>query len=607
MSENGRRKTIYKIKNSEWLKYFVALCIPTFSSVLRLTLLGGLGAKVPYITFYPAVIVAALYGGLVSGGIATITSAFFATLWIEPIGKIAVISQGSDWLGMAVFIMSCTMISIITEAMHRTQARLEQRTAELVEARDQAQTANAAKSIFLANMSHELRTPLNSILGYSQLMKRDTSLPYEDRQYLDIINRSGEHLLNLINEVLEIAKIEARHVNLELVTFDLTMLLREVEDMFRDLTASKGLRFHVVGINDLPCYLVLDEKKLRVVLINLLGNSVKFTETGYIELRVTIKKQLSEKMLLIFEVEDTGAGIAANELGNLFTSFEQTETGKLNKTGTGLGLAISQSYVNLMGGAITVSSSIGKGSIFSFELIVKQGSEDELTSKPHLRIITGLEPGLPVPRVLVVEDTKESRELLTKLLQVVGFQVMSANNGMEAVEIFQQWEPDFIWMDIRMPVMDELEATKIIKARELGKNTKIVALTAHVLNEEKEIILSVGCDDFVRKPYREAEIFEVMERQLGLKYVYLEEESGIEQTEKVTELTIEHLKTLPKETLEELHQATLKLDTTLISVLIEKIISADISIGSSMKKLSENMDYSGLLSLLEEIKSIKGE
>jgi PAS domain S-box-containing protein len=489
---------------------------------------------------------------------------------------------------------------------------VEQRATELTIARDVAdkarrlaEDANKAKSIFLANISHELRTPLNAILGYSQLMQRDASLAPEQQEYLNTINRSGEHLLGLINDVLEISKIEAGQITLDVATFDLWALLGDMENMFRVRTDAKGLHLNFIGINEVPRYLETDEHKLRQILINVLGNAVKFTGHGSVTLRVSIKGMDREPVCkdtkyLCFEVEDTGVGIAEEELDKVFAAFEQTESGRMSRTGTGLGMAITQNYVHMMGGDIIVVSTLGKGSIFRIEIAVSEGSQADIKEQTiQLKRVIGLEPGQDIPRILVAEDREESRAMLVKLLRIVGFHVQEALNGKQAIEIFQQWQPNFIWMDIRMPVMDGLEATRHIKETETGKSTVVAALTAHALEEERKQIMAAGCDDVVRKPLREHDIFDVMKKHLGLSYVY--EEAGEETVPVKSEVEIgpEQLAALPSDLLSQLYQAALELNEQQSLVLIEKIKPIDAHIARKLEVLVKNFAYDSLQDLVK--------
>jgi CheY-like chemotaxis protein len=451
-------------------------------------------------------------------------------------------------------------------------------------------------------MSHELRTPLNVIMGYSQLMQKDALLSAEQQEHLTTITRNGEHLLALINDVLAISKIEAGQLTIEGTTFDLPALFRDLENAFAPNMYAKGLFFEIIGIDDLPRYVTTDEIKLHQVLVNLLGNAVKFTDQGGITIRVAAKDETAGAMRLAVEVQDTGIGINEDELDKVFVYLEQTASGRAKKIGTGLGLAISRDYVRLMGGDITVTSKVGKGSAFRFEIDIKKGDEADVKVRGSRQRVIGLLPGQKAPRVMVAEDNRDSRTLLVEVLNKAGFEVEEAVNGEDAVEMFNKWRPDFIWMDIRMPVMDGREAARRIKETDAGQSAVVVALTAHALEEEREQILDAGFDDFVRKPFREQQIFEVMANHLGLQYVYegaLPADETSMDTPVQMPLIAESLSKVPDAMLSDLLHAAQETNPAKAQAIIDRISEQDQPLALELAKLAADFRFDILRDLIE--------
>lgn len=401
----------------------------------------------------------------------------------------------------------------LAEYRFHLEELVNQRTAELALAKEAAESANRAKTAFLANMSHELRTPLNAILGFAQLMERDPTLDSDHRRELQTINRSGRHLLALINDVLEISRIEAGHTLLQNKPFDFLDMLHSVEEMIRLRAAMKGLTFKLEQPGELPYSVVGDGQRLKQVLLNLLGNAVKYTEQGEITLRMT---PCGERIR--FEVSDTGIGIAPEDQTRIFQAFYQTDIGLSLGEGAGLGLTLSREFVHMMGGEISVQSQLGQGSVFTFS--VPLPASDILPTTLARARVLGLQEGQAPVRILIAEDAADSREFIVRLLTSVGFEVRAVENGLQAIETFKTWRPHFIWMDIRMPVMDGYAATQQIRALPGGDDVKIVALTASVFQERLGDILQAGCDDVLGKPFEEERLFQIMAEMLDLKYRY---------------------------------------------------------------------------------------
>lgn len=383
-------------------------------------------------------------------------------------------------------------------------------------AKEAAEAANIAKSTFLSSMSHEIRTPLNAILGFSQLILNDKNLTSDQKEFLETINRSGEHLLNLINDILEISKIEAGRAAFNPSVFNLHSIINDIDTMFRIKTDAKQLALLIEYPEDLPKFIVTDEGKLRQILINIVGNAIKFTTEGGIAIRIRVDNIKNNKSVLIIEVEDTGPGIGEKDTQKLFQMFGQAESG-IKEGGTGLGLVISREYARMMDGDITVNSKINIGSCFTIKIIIEKNNEVLPVRKARKKRVIGLESGQKY-KVLIVDDQMDNRALLNKILISVGFEVNEAKDGMEAVEKYKSWSPDIIIMDMRMPVMDGYEATRIIKA--IDEKIPIIAVTASAFYEDRVKALEAGADKYLRKPFKGKELFENIKTHLGVRYIY---------------------------------------------------------------------------------------
>ena len=427
---------------------------------------------------------------------------------------------------------------------------------ELINAKDAAEAANRAKSSFLANMSHELRTPLNAILGHAQIMSRDQSLKPDMRHSIEAVNRSSDHLMVLINNVLVMSKIEAGKTVLSAASFDIDAILNDIELMFRESIIKKELGFEVIKAPETPRSITADQGKIRQILINLFSNAIKYTREGEITLSVSVDGENADRPHLVFEVKDTGEGIKAENLKLIFEPFGQSGGTRSQQPGTGLGLAISHQYAQMMDGDLTVESHVGQGSIFRLKTPVTEAK----ATAPEARLapprqIVGIVGEKREFRILVVDNEPSNRDVLIRMLSPVGFNIREAAGGQEAIALFESWSPNLILMDIRMPVMDGFEAIKTIKSAEKGRATPIIGVSASVFEEDQDKVLESGADDFLPKPIQEAELLGKIGQCLNVEFLSDDQQQPAADRSEYLPLTGERLAELPKDLVEEMRAA----------------------------------------------------
>lgn len=483
----------------------------------------------------------------------------------------------------------------LREHRDRLDAMVKQRTRELETALHAAEAANRAKSSFLANMSHEIRTPLNAILGFAQLMVRDATTTPQHRDQLQTINRNGQHLLTLINSVLEMAKLEAGQASIHLGAFDLRAVLRDLESMFRLRADSKNLLFELSHAADLPRYVVTDEGKLRQILVNLLGNAVKFTSKGGIALRVQTTAGPYGMARLFVEVADTGSGIAEEEMDRLFLPFSQTNVGVSTSGGTGLGLAISRELARLMGGDITAASTPGSGSLFRLEIPVEVSNEVHRFDDSQQEREYRLKPGQAAFRILVVDDLEDNRNFLEQMLQRAGFEVRVCANGLDALQSHESWRPHAILLDMRMPGMGGDEVLRRVRSPG-NPPVKVVCVTAAAFEEDRQQALSLGADDFIAKPFRDVELFEKLSTLLELEY--LGEEETKATYEASDSLTPESIATLPADLVRQMREAARFGDLDRFLNLLSAVEQHSVDMAQGLRELADAFDLQRLLELL---------
>lgn len=461
-----------------------------------------------------------------------------------------------------------------------------------------ADKANKAKSSFLAHMTHEIRTPLNAILGYSQLLQREDDLQEEFKKQIEIINNSGEHLLTLINGILEMSRIEAGKTEMKIETFDFYKVIEDVKSMFKVKTDTKGLKFSAEIDQNVPRHIISDLNKIKQVIINIVGNSIKFTREGNVSINCRIDPLISNKMIV--SIKDTGVGIPAGDIKKIFGSFEQSKAGR-DEGGTGLGLSISKKFAKLLYGDIEVESELGVGSEFKFTFKFKIGNEEETETRYDTRNVVGIKDSSSEIKVLIVDDRDTNRDILVRMLSKIGFVTKECDNGASAIEYAVEWKPDIMLLDIVMPVMDGKEVIKRIRQLPNGSDYKIIVLTASALEEDKKTVLDLGADSFLRKPFRQNEILEEIKKLTNIEYMF--EDKQINENAPI--ITNEYLKNemsdLTEDVLRDIKNNILIGDITELKKILNFFDQSKISLSKYLISLIEEYEFERITKIIDAI------
>lgn len=461
---------------------------------------------------------------------------------------------------------------------------------ELRKATDEAIAANLSKSTFLSNMSHEIRTPMNAILGYSQLLQDDDNLTKAQYENLKTINKSGEHLLALINDILDMSKIEAGRITLKPSHFNFNEVLKEVELLFKIRAFQKNLKLEFILENEIPRNIYADESKIKQVIINLLGNAIKFTSKGFVKVFI---KNLGNNEIQI-NVEDSGRGIVKEEQRTVFKPFEQAQKGEQIRGGTGLGLAISKKFSHLMDGDITVDSQYGKGSTFSFTFKYEETEETSLHIEEQEFEVVSLTSDMMGLKVAIVDDRFENRDILEKKLKPLGFDTRMAENGLEAVELYNEWKPDIILMDVVMPVMNGVESTRQILAKAGEHEVKIFVVSASALESEQQEIMEIGATVFIKKPVIFKSLLSEMHLKGGVEFIYNDNESDKEEDVTVS------IKDVPIDLQEKLLNAALEGDFMLLEDLLDELEKETNKSFKYIEECISEMEFENLVEWLKQ-------